>query len=117
MKTKHWVLALALLLALCLVLSCWLLWPRQHRYAQVWSNGKLIHTLDLQVDRVVEVRTEDGYNRIEIKDGRIAVAEADCPDHYCVDRGFCSGGVQIVCLPHRLIIRFAGDQAIDSVIG
>lgn len=117
MKTKYWVLTLALLLALCLTLSIWLLQPRSGRYAQVWSEGKLIHTLDMEVDRVVEIRTENGYNRIEIKNGRIAVTEADCPDHYCVDRGFCSGGVQIVCLPNRLVIRFVGEGNLDGVAG
>ena len=117
MKTKTWVILLSALLAVCLGLSLWLLRPHQAGYAQVWSNGKLIHTLDLQVDRVVEVKNDSGSNRIEVRDGKIAVTEADCPDHHCINRGFCSGGVQIVCLPNKLVIRFVGATEIDGVAG
>ena len=117
MKTKSWAILLSVLLAVSLGLSLWLLRPQQAAYAQVWSDGKLIHTLDLNVDRVVEVKTDSGSNRIEIRDGQIAVTDADCPDHYCMDRGFCSGGVQIVCLPNKLVIRFVGAQEVDMVVG
>ena len=117
MKTKSWAILLSVLLAVGLGLSLWLLRPQQAAYAQVWSDGKLIHTLDLNVDRVVEVKNDSGSNRIEIRDGQIAVTDADCPDHYCMDRGFCSGGVQIVCLPNPLVIRFLGATEIDGVAG
>ena len=117
MKTKSWAILLSVLLAVGLGLSLWLLRPQQAAYAQVWSDGKLIHTLDLNVDRVVEVKNDSGSNRIEIRDGQIAVTDADCPDHYCMDRGFCSGGVQIVCLPNKLVIRFLGATEIDGVAG
>ena len=117
MKTKSWAILLSVLLAVSLGLSLWLLRPQQAAYAQVWSDGKLIHTLDLNVDRVVEVKTNSGSNRIEIRDGQIAVTDAVSPDHYCMDRGFCSGGVQIVCLPNKLVIRFVGATEIDGVAG
>ena len=117
MKTKLWILLLSVTLAVCLGLSLWLMWPSQASYVQVWSDGKLIHTLDLRVDRVVEVHTDLGANRIEVRDGQVAVVEADCPDHYCVDRGFCSGGVQIVCLPNRLVILFVDGGKVDAVVG
>lgn len=106
------------LLLLCVGLSLWLMLPGEEAaYAQVWSEGKLIHTLDLRVDRVVTVKTERGTNVITVKDEKIAVTQADCPDHYCVNRGFCSGGAQIVCLPHRLEIRFVDSQDIDGAVG
>ena len=117
MKTKHWVLLLVVLLTISLSLSLWLLRPAEAAYAQVLLDGKLIHTLDLRVDRVVEVRSREGYNRIEVRDGKIAVTEADCPDHYCMDRGFCGSGLQIVCLPNRLVIRFLGEQELDGMVG
>ena len=117
MKTKTWVILLSALLMVCLGLSLWLLRPQQAGYAQVWSDGKLIHTLDLQVDRVVEVNNDSGSNRIEVRDGKIAVTEADCPDHHCINRGFCSGGVQIVCLPNKLVIKFVGSTEVDGVAG
>ena len=117
MKTKTWVILLSALLLVCLGLSLWLLWPQEAAYAQVWSDGELIHTLDLNVDRVVEVSNASGSNRIEVRDGRIAVTDADCPDKHCVNRGFCGGGVQIVCLPNKLVIKFVGSVAVDGVAG
>ena len=117
MKTKTWIILLSTLLAVCLGLSLWLLWPRQAAYAQIWSDGKLIHTLNLDVDRVVEVKNDSGCNRIEVRDGKIAVTEADCPDHHCINRGFCSGGVQVVCLPNKLVIKFVGRTEVDGIAG
>ena len=42
---------------------------------------------------------------------------SNCPDHYCMARGMCSSGTQIVCLPNGLIIQFLEAQPIDAVIG
>lgn len=118
MKTKYWVAILAALLVLSLGLSAWLLWPGEDAaYAEIWSEGKLLYTLDLSEDRELTVKTDRGVNMITVRDGKIAVTEANCPDHYCMKRGFCAGGAQIVCLPNRLVIRFVGQQKLDSVAG
>ena len=74
--------------------------------------------MDLNADREFHITTEQGgKNTITIQDGRIGVTQANCPDHYCMDRGMCSGGTQIVCLPNKLIIRFLGTQTVDSAAG
>lgn len=118
MKTKFWIALIAAVLIACTGLSLWLLWPGEDAaYAEVWSEGKLLHTLDLSVDRELTVQTARGTNVVTVKDGKIAVTQADCPDHYCMDRGFCAGGTQIVCLPNRLVIRFQGQQEVDGVVG
>ena len=51
---------------------------------------------------------------IAVKDGKIAVTEASCPDHYCMQRGYCHSGAQIVCLPNRLVISFLGAKLVVS---
>lgn len=118
MKTKTWILLIALLLAVCLGLSLWLLWPNADaQMAEVWSDGELLCTLDLRQDRRMTVEGKNGTNVITVQDGKIAVTEADCPDHYCMDRGFCAGGVQIVCLPNRLVIKFVNETEVDAVVG
>ena len=118
MKNRIWIIAIAVILAVCLALSIWLLRPSEPAaYAQVWSEGKLLHTLPLSVDRQITVTTELGTNVITVKDGKIAVTEASCPDHYCMRRGFCDNGLQIVCLPNKLEIRFTGEQEVDGVVG
>ena len=118
MKNRTWLTLLGVLLAVCLVASAWLLWPRENAaYAEIRSRGKVIHTLDLSIDRELTVTTEKGSNVITVKDGRIAVTQADCPDGYCMDRGFCAGGLQIVCLPNELEIRFVGEPEVDGEVG
>lgn len=118
MKTKYWVILLGVMLAVSLGLSLWLLLPGEEALAaEVWSDGKRLYTLDLQIDQTKEVVSENGVNVIRIENGKIAVTEADCPDGYCMDRGYCSSGAQIVCLPNRLIIKFIGTQNLDGVSG
>ena len=118
MKTKTWISLLAVVLVLCLGLSFYLLRPQDAVYAEISSQGKVLKTVDLRLDQEFTVTTpEGGRNVVTVRSGKIAVTEANCPDHYCMDRGFCSGGVQIVCLPNRLVIRFLGQQTIDAVAG
>ena len=64
------------------------------------------------------VTTPDGgVNTVTVQGGKIAVTQANCPDSYCMARGYCNAGAQIVCLPNRLVIRFLGEQNIDAVAG
>ncbi len=117
MKTKTWIVLLAVLAVVCTGLSAVLLWPGQADFAEVWSDGRLLYTLDLRIDQTVTVETVRGSNTVTVSNGAIAVTAADCPDGYCMDRGFCSGGAQIVCLPNRLVIRFIGAQPLDGISG
>ena len=117
MKNKHWIALLAGLAAVCILLSLPLLTTTPAQQAQVWSDGELLYTLELSHDRTVTVESALGTNVITVRDGAIAVTEADCPDHYCMARGWVKGGAQIVCLPNRLVIRFVGEQSVDGVAG
>ena len=117
MKTKYWILALFLLLALCLGLTVLTMGGEAASRARITSNGEVIRTVDLSFDQAFTVETEEGYNVVTVKDGKIAVTEASCPDHHCMARGFCNSGTQIVCLPNRLVIEFLGEAEIDGIVG
>lgn len=114
MKTKHWILIIAVLAAICVAASLPLLFGEEASYAEITSHGKLIKTVSLAIDQEFTV---DGHNTITVRDGKIAVTWADCPDGYCVSRGFRSSGGDIVCLPNRLVISFTGEQEVDGVAG
>lgn len=65
--------------------------------------------IDINVNRNFVINSENGFNEIEIKDGQIRVASADCPDQTCVNCGFISKNSFnkiIACIPHGLIIEF-----------
>lgn len=66
-------------------------------------------TIDINVNKNFVINNENGFNEIEIKDGQIRVASADCPDQTCVNCGFISKdsfNKIIACIPHGLIIEF-----------
>ncbi len=119
MKTKYWILILSAALAISLLCTIpFLMTPAAADRAEIYSQGELLYTLDLSVDKTVTLSIPDGgSNTITVRNGKIAVTAANCPDHYCMDRGFCSGGTQIVCLPNRLVIQFVGEQEIDGLAG
>ena len=118
MKNKYWIMLLGAVLLVCAGLSVALMIPgKTASRAEIRSEGKLIATVDLWEDQVLTVEGSHGTNVVTVKDGKIAVTQADCPDHYCMDRGFCDGGAQIVCLPNRLVIKFVAPQEIDGVVG
>ena len=118
MKTKYWIFLLVLLLVACGVTSVLLLRSGEAASAvEVWSDGVLLTTMPLAVPDSLTVGTPNGYNVVTVKNGKVAVTEATCPDHYCMKRGYCNGGVQIVCLPNRLVLKFTGEQIVDAVVG
>ena len=117
MKTKYWIALVAVLLVFCIGISLLTLNGETASRAKITSGGKLICVVDLSVDQEFAVETEDGYNVVTVSNGKIAVTEASCPDHYCMARGFCNSGTQIVCLPNRLVIEFLGEAEIDGIVG
>ena len=119
MKTRTWVLIFGLILAVCLGTGFDFLMPGDpSTLAEITSHGQVIKTVDLRINQEFTVGNDsDGYNVITVKDGKVGVTEASCPDHYCMKRGFCNNGTEIVCLPNRMTIRFLGQQEIDAMIG
>ena len=118
MKTKAWIALLGAVGVVCLGLCLWLIRPGgQAQAVRVISQGEIKYILPLDEDARVEITTELGTNVITVKDGEVAVTRADCPDGYCMARGWCSGGAQIVCLPNRLVVEFVGENVPDGVAG
>ncbi len=77
--------------------------------AVVKVNGKIYGEYDLSKNRVIEIDTEWGHNQLIVKNGKIRMSNADCPDRYCVHQFESVGGINasnqtIVCLPHKLVV-------------
>jgi hypothetical protein len=75
-------------------------------------EGEVVQELDLGKD-IDQLRFETGYgfNTVEIKDGKVRVADADCPDLLCVHTGWREHvGQLIVCLPHYFVVKIVGDD-------
>lgn len=119
MKIKILIAVAAVIIAAGVAGSIFVLNSPKTNTVTVKSCGKTVCTLDLSLepDRCFDVKCEGGVNTIEIKDGRIRVKSADCPDKTCVNMGWLeSSAMPVVCLPHDLIIEFAGDGGeVDAV--
>ena len=118
MKTKFWIVLMAALTLICLIFTLWLFQPgKPASTVTVISDGKVLYTLPLAVDRTLQIRSANGTNTVTVQNGKVAVTEADCPDSHCMARGFCDRGTQIVCLPNRLVLQFSGSPTIDGIAG
>lgn len=82
------------------------------------QNDEVIYSIDLsqEDDRTFRIDAPGGgWNEITIKDGRISITDADCPDKTCVHTGeLRTENIPIVCLPHKLVIRFDDEDGTDE---
>jgi hypothetical protein len=78
--------------------------------------GKEHKTFNLSEAQTYTYKDPDGdINVIEVKNGKIGITYANCPDQLCVRKGFISNvGDTIACLPHKLVIEVTSGQTRDS---
>ena len=84
--------------------------------AVVRVNGAEWARYPLSKDGEYAVETVYGRNLVTVKDGRVSVTDADCPDKICVaTRAASRVGETILCLPHRLSVTVegSGDPVVD----
>ena len=95
------ITAILALLSIFLVISD----RKGSKKAYIYSEGELIRTVLLDEDTGFTVSTEKGHNVITVRNGKIGVTEADCPDKTCVHTGFTDNPfLPVICIPHRLEI-------------
>lgn len=77
---------------------------------EVYREGKKIQEFSLYEDR--EILIENNYtNKLQIKNGKAAIVESDCPGTDCVHSGWIGEtGRSLVCLPNRVEIRIQGEN-------
>lgn len=90
---------------------------------EVVQDGAVIYRFtqeELQEERHIRVPYGEHENVIATGGGTIRIESADCPDQICVHTGELKGdGAPIICLPHRLEIRWAkagsaGEAAVEA---
>lgn len=112
MKTKLIYIALGAVLVLAGVLSWVILRPSERQLIEIVQDGTVLQQIDLAraENQVIRIDSADGssYNLVCIESGTVRISEAACPDQTCVHMGVLrSDSLPIVCLPNRLIVRFA----------
>jgi hypothetical protein len=86
----------------------------------VQVDGKMVQKASLLENRVIHVRGAEGSLTVEIKEGRVSVIEAECPNHVCIRTGWRSrGGDVIVCVPNKCVVRILANdhEGVRAVTG
>ena len=105
-RRRHDILFIAVLLFLCAAAALGLYVFREDGDAvTVFIDGQLYAEYPLTEDRVVELISDGGFNRLVIEDGYAYVEEASCPDGICSShRPISHNGESIICLPNKVVI-------------
>lgn len=106
-----------ILIAGILIVSCLLLLFNQILFrgpagkVEITVDGNVIQTLNLNEDGEILVHGfNGGTNRVVVKDGKVSVTEASCPDKVCIHKGWIQHtGENVVCLPNHMIARIIGE--------
>ncbi|MBE7020783.1 MAG: NusG domain II-containing protein [Ruminococcaceae bacterium] len=67
-------------------------------------------------NKLVEINSPFGYNKISIDGKKVKMVEAGCEDGLCIREAEISRPHEsIVCLPNRLIVYLTGETELDYV--
>lgn len=80
---------------------------------EIRQDDEVLYTLNLNEDQIIDINYDGRINTVEIKDGKVHVIYADCPDQTCVEMGYLEN-LPIVCLPNYLTISYSETDNIDS---
>ena len=116
-----------ILIGICVVIfllgiagSLWTLRMPHGTRINIVQGGTVLYNIDLTSaeDQTFEIEYEGRINTVQIKDGRIRMLKAECPDQTCVHMGWLdSSAMPIVCLPNHLVIEYAdSEDEIDTVV-
>ena len=114
MNRKKLVRDIALILIILALSTAILIVTRSRKeqgaYVIVMVENTEIARYSMTVNGIYDINANNGKtNRIEIRDGRVRMIEASCPNHLCIRQGWISlEGQSIVCLPNRVTVTVHG---------
>lgn len=106
LKKQDGILILALLVTAAVFFLGYRFWNRESPEEVVVYVGEQEYArFSVGEDTELLIETENGTNRLMIKEGEADVTEASCPDKICVHQSPISEtGETIVCMPNRVIV-------------
>ena len=120
MNRKKLVRDIALILIILALSTAILIVTRSRKeqgaYVTVMIQNVEAARFSLDINGIYDIN--GGTNKIEIKDGRVRMLEAFCPNHLCIRQGWISlEGQSIVCLPNKVTVIVRGtDDGFDFVL-
>ena len=103
MKKNDWILAAAIFFVAVLTIGLQLLKTTdEYSEVEIQVNGELYGRYRLEQDQEIDVL---------IKDGKVRMEDADCPDQICVNhRAISRDGESIICLPNQTVVTIRGGE-------
>ena len=117
MKRNDWILiGVVLCIAAAICIFRFFVGAEPAGYVTVSINGETVKTYDLNADRIVELN--DGSNIMQIKQGKVDMIEANCPDKLCVhQKAISKNNESIICLPNKVVLQIVSrdESELDAV--
>ncbi|TDT60996.1 NusG domain II-containing protein [Fonticella tunisiensis] len=83
------------------------------KYVEIYSENRLYRKIPFDkttTERVV-VKSNLGFNIIDISNAKVRIIDADCPDKICIKDGAISKpGDMLVCLPNKVVVEIKGES-------
>ena len=117
-KYKFLIVICVLIFALGAIGSAWQVLMPHGTLVNIVQDNTVLYTIDLDSanDQVFSIEYQGRINTVQIRDGKIRILDADCPDKTCVHMGWLTS-MPIVCLPNHLSISFTDQpEAIDTAV-
>ena len=106
---NDFILITALLLSIAIFGLCLFLFSDNGDTVTVTVDGQLYATFSLKDNishDIITGKDSNNINRLVIKDGKVSVEYATCPDGICAaHRPISRSGESIVCLPNKVVIK------------
>ena len=120
MKKKDIILIAAVLVIALISLAAIKMIQKDGKEVVVTVNGEEVYKTSIHKDQVYKIPEKNGTNIMQIKDGKVTMKKADCPDQICADhKAIEKSGETIVCLPHKVVIEIKSEkgkeQELDGV--
>ena len=100
MKHRIILIIIAVIFILGVIGSVLVLTSPPSSVIRVVSHGEVVRVIDLSTaeDMAFEIGSGGHHNTVEIKDHRVCVSDADCPDQTCVRMGWLSSSAMPIVI-------------------
>lgn len=118
-NTKTLILFCILLFITGIIGSVWVSRNSDSTLVEIVQDGVVLYQLDLSKikEETIEIEYKGRINTVQVKENKIRILHADCPDQTCVNMGYLkSKNLPIVCLPNHLVIKYVEESEDIDVI-
>ena len=104
MKKKDIILIAAVLAISLISLAAIKMTQKDGKEVIVTVDGKEVYKTSIK--KIRSIRFQRKWHEVmQIKDGKVTMIEATCPDHYCMkQKAVDEHGGSIICLPNKVVI-------------